>query len=123
MYCFYFKIIESIKHHGVYIARSHAACHSHICPANLDHTDTTDTANATMAPAVLSRVPGGLLPTSGIVKVYSHHPFESREKQLVASSYYHLRGRQMLIMCCVDNDVKYTANLLRNMIFKKICKC
>ena len=120
LYLLYFKIIEPIKHDGVYISRYHAAHHRYACPADLNHTDTTDAANAAMVSSFAS---SRGLPMTGTVKVYSAYVLESEQLHLVAGSHYPMYGRQLLIICCVDNDETYAANALRNMIFRRICKC
>ena len=119
----YLKIISPIKHADIYISSSHAAHHSYACPASFDHADTTNAANVT-AVSVVSRPSLPILPTTGVVKVYSKHPLEdSGTHILVAASHHLIHGRQLLMMCCVDEDERYAANFLRHMIFKRDCKC
>ena len=120
----YFKIISPIKHAGIYMSSSHAAHHNYACPVSLDTTDTTDAANITAVYTALSRPSLPILPTVGVVKAHSKHPLDdSNTHILVAASYHLLHGRQLLMMCCVDENERYAANFLRHMIFKKECKC
>jgi hypothetical protein len=54
-----------------------------------------------------------IVPTKGIVRVYSKNPLVSTDEHFVAASVHTIHGGRKLVLCCVDEDATFAAHVLR----------